>query len=343
MSAVGSAPDSTRCASVALVLGSGGARGFAHIGVTQALLEAGVEIVAVAGSSMGALVGGMHAAGKLDDFADWATGLGRVEMLRLVDVALSGPGAIRGDRLFRVVGELLDGVTIEELPIPYTAVAVDLVSRREVWFQRGPLDVAIRASTAIPSFFVPIELNGRLLVDGAVLDPVPVAPVAAAHADAVVAVSLDGQGSASSAPVSESTDERSAADWSDRLRGTAARWFDSEMMGVVRRRLTPDLEASLRTRLDGELRHHDTIDDQALGTVDVVQASYEVMQSALTRHRLAAFTPDHLVSVPKNSCRTLDFHRAAEMIELGRRLAEPLVAELAPHPTTIESATAAVP
>ncbi len=313
---------------VALVLGSGGARGFAHIGATQVLVEAGVEIVAIAGSSMGALVGGMYAAGKLDEFAEWATGLGRLEMLRLVDVALSGPGAIRGDRLFGVVGEMLGGRSIEELPIPYTAVAVDLVSRREVWFQHGPLDVAIRASTAIPSFFVPVELNGRLLVDGAVLDPVPVAPVAAVHADAVVAVSLDGQGSASSAPVSESTDERSAADWSDRLRGAAARWFDSEMMAVVRRRLTPDLEASVRTRLDSEVRALESVDDHVLSSVDVVQASYEVMQGALTRHRLAAFAPDHLVSIPKNACRTLDFHRAAEMIELGRRLTEPLAVEL---------------
>lgn len=311
---------------IALVLGAGGARGFAHIGAVQALTEAGVEVVAVAGSSMGALVGGMLAADRLDDFTEWVTGLGRLEIMRLIDVALSGPGAIRGDRLFRVVGEMVGDVLIEDLPIPYTAVAVDLVSRREVWFQRGPLDAAIRASTAIPSFFAPVVLNGRILVDGAVLDPVPVAPVAAADADVVVAVSLDGQGSASSAPVSDSTDEE--ADWSDRMRDTAARWFDSEMVAAVRRRMTSatsDRRAARVERNELDARDHD---EPTLGAIDVVQASYEVMQGALTRHRLAAFTPDHLVSIPKNACRTLDFHRAAEMIELGRHLTEPVAAEL---------------
>lgn len=179
---------------MAVVLGSGGARGYAHIGVVQVLEEIGAEVVAIAGSSMGALVGGMYAAGRLADFTEWAVGLGQFEVLRLMDVSLTAKGAIRGERVFKVVTDMIGDVAIEDLPMDYTAVAVDLLAHREVWFQRGPLESAIRASTAIPSFVEPVTLDGRVLVDGGLLDPVPVAPVLSAQADLVVAVSLDGRG-----------------------------------------------------------------------------------------------------------------------------------------------------
>ena len=147
---------------VALVLGSGGARGYAHIGVVQVMVELGYEVVVVSGSSMGAVVGGMLATGKLEEFTDWAVGLGQFEVLRLMDVSLSAKGAIRGERIFKVVGDMVGDVCIEDLPIEYTAVAVDLLTHREVWFQRGPLEFAIRASTAIPSFVQPVFHNGRV-------------------------------------------------------------------------------------------------------------------------------------------------------------------------------------
>lgn len=315
---------------VALVLGSGGARGLAHIGVVEVLQEHGMEVVAVSGSSMGALVGGMLAAGRLAEYTEWVLGLGRFEVLRLMDVSLSSPGAMRGDKVFGVVGELLGGTRIEDLPVAYTAVAVDLLAHREVWFQEGPLDVAVRASAAIPSFFAPVTLNGRMLVDGGLLDPVPVAPVSAARADRVIAVSLNGRDPATDRPVAESTEEVEVAEWSDRLRGRAARWFDSDLLATVRRRLPPDVEDSVRSRLvtepgaRSEVRSESRSESKpdGLSTVEVMQMSYEAMQGAITRHRLAAYPPDLLVSVPRNAARTLDFHRAAELIELGRRLAE---------------------
>ena len=342
---------------VALVLGSGGARGYAHIGVIQVLEEAGVEIVAVAGSSMGALVGGLHAAGSLDEYTDWVLGLGQFEVIRLLDVALSGPGAIRGDRVFRKVSELLGGAHIEDLPIPFTSVAVDLLARREVWFQEGPLDVAIRASTAIPSFFVPTVLNGRVLVDGGVLNPVPVAPVAAARADHIIAVSLAGRPGGAGSPVAESSDEAPEGQWSDRLRDTAGRWFDSDLLATVRRRFGSEALGARRSRhaedtdtedgsdsgTDADTDGNDeaqsrtgtppsravtgSIDDN-LRAVDVVQSSYDIMQDALTRHRLAGYSPDLLLTVPKTAARTLDFHRAQELIELGRKIAVQSLPEL---------------
>ena len=230
---------------VSLVLGSGGARGYAHIGVVQVLQEMGFEIVAVSGSSMGAVVGGMLAAGKLEEFTDWAVGLGQFEVLRLMDVSLSARGAIRGEKIFKVVGDMVGDVRIEDLPLEYTAVAVDLLTHREVWFQRGALEVAIRASTAIPSFVQPVVHNGRVLVDGGLLDPVPVAPVTAARADRVVAVNLNGREPTSDRPLPAGEGSPSpksvegADELSERLRGTAARWFDSDLLASVRRRI-PD-------------------------------------------------------------------------------------------------------
>jgi NTE family protein len=316
---------------VALVLGSGGARGYAHIGVIQALREAEVEVVSVAGASMGALVGGLLAAGKLDEFTDWTLGLGQLEVLRLIDLSLSSPGAIRGEKVFAILADLLGGQRIEELPIDYTAVAVDLLAHREVWFREGPLDVAIRASAAIPSFFVPVTLNGRVLVDGGVLNPVPVAPVAASRADRIVAVSLNGRGNAPERPATESAAPEDEAEWSDRLRDAAARWFDSDLLGAVRGRLSPELQDSVRARLASDEAEEPPAHERAeeeLRTIDIVQTSLDAMQAALARHRLAAHPPDLLISVPKSACRILEFHRAREMIDLGRRLAEDALPDL---------------
>lgn len=315
---------------VALVLGAGGARGYAHIGVIQVLREAGVEIVAVSGSSMGAVIGGLHAAGALDDYTDWVVDLGQLEVLRLMDVALSGPGAIRGDRVFKKVADLVGDANIEDLAIPYTAVAVDLLARREVWFQQGPLEVAMRASTAIPSFFVPTVLNGRVLVDGGVLNPVPVAPVAAVHADHTIAVTLSGRADSMGGPVSETSEEQPEAQWSNRLFDTASKWFDNDLLMSVRRRFGSDTLAARRSRGTdpdggGEKQRADQADvttpEEAMRAVEVVQSSYDVMQEALTRYGLAGYAPDLLLTVPKTVARTLDFHRAEELIALGRKIA----------------------
>ena len=323
---------------VALVLGSGGARGYAHIGVIQVLREAGVEIAAIAGSSMGAVIGGLHAAGTLDEYTDRVVGMSRLEVLRLMDVTPSAPGAIRGDRVFQMMDDLIGDVQIEDLAIPFTAVAVDLLGRREVWFQEGPLDTALRASTAIPSFLVPTFLNGRVLVDGGVLNPVPVAPVAATHVDHTIAVSLAGHEGAARGPVSESADVEPESQWSERIRERAGRWFDRDLLAAVRRRVT-----TLDTGETGEPAGTDdagpdgapadgagAVTSEAaapagpmggLRAFDVMQSSYDIMQEALTRHRLAAYAPDLLLALPKTAARSLDFHRAEELIDQGRQLA----------------------
>jgi NTE family protein len=175
---------------VALVLGSGGARGMAHIGVIQEIEARGYKVVSVSGCSIGAVVGAFYSANKLDVFYEWAKSLNYLNVLRLVDFSFISNGAIRGDKLFSVLSEMLGDIQIEDLEIPYTAVATDLISSKEVWFQRGSLEQAMRASAAIPGLIQPVEYEGRLYVDGGVLNPLPIAASVSVHADYIIAVDL---------------------------------------------------------------------------------------------------------------------------------------------------------
>lgn len=177
---------------VALALGSGGARGYAHIGVIDELQERGHQIVGVAGSSMGALVGGVLAAGKLDEFSDWAQALDQRAVLKLMDPTLHAAGVLRAEKVVDAVGDILGPVLIEELDVPFTAVATDLVAGTSVWLERGPMVDAIRASIAIPGIIAPHVVDQRLLGDGGILDPTPTAPLSAVEADLTVAVDLSG-------------------------------------------------------------------------------------------------------------------------------------------------------
>jgi len=315
---------------IALVLGSGGARGYAHIGVIEELRERGHDVVAIAGTSMGALIGGLEAAGKLDTFTSWVRGLTQRDVLRLLDPTLSGPGAIKAERVVSMVSEILDGAVIEDLPIPYTAVAADIGSRREVWFQEGPVDVAIRASIAIPSVITPVMLHGRLLADGALVNPLPVEPTTAAQSDVTVAVSLSGTPGPGprSASVTRSSGRATGPANAHGVGSPAgpvapedfARDADDvverSLLGLLAARFARTAPATGRVTsgpfeaLPGDLR-----------TIDVINLSLETMQALIERFRMAANPPDVLVSVPSRVCATFDFHRANEVIEVGRTLA----------------------
>ena len=176
---------------VALVLGSGGARGYAHIGVIEELLARGYQIDCIAGCSMGAVVGGIYAAGKLDEYRRWCESLDYLDVLRLLDVSFR-LGAIRGEKIFGKIRDILGEISIEELPIPFTAVATDLSNQQEIWFQEGCLHQAMRASAAIPSLFSPVVQGSRMLVDGGLLNPLPIIPVVSSHCDLIIAVNLNG-------------------------------------------------------------------------------------------------------------------------------------------------------
>lgn len=316
---------------VALALGSGGARGYAHIGVLEALRERDFEVVSIAGTSMGALVGGVAAADVLDEYTAWARSLTQREVWRLLDPQISAPGAFRATKILAKVNELLEGAQIEDLPIPYTAVATDLNARREVWFQRGPVDLAIRASIAIPSVITPVMINGRLLVDGGLMNPVPIEPTAAAVADLTLAVSLSGVpvNTARATPLKESSEPRPREEWADRLRRGAAGILDADRFralsgrrATARRASELDEAEEAAVRSVEEVAHRLSLDalPADLGIRDLLNMSFDTMSALITRYRLASTPPDVLVTVPVNACRTMDFHRAAELIDLGREL-----------------------
>jgi NTE family protein len=301
---------------VALVLGSGGARGYAHIGALQVLGERGYEVVALAGTSVGALVGGLHAAGRLTDYTDWVTGLTPRDVRKLLDPVLPGPGLMRLDRVLSRMSEMLEGALIEDLPIPYTAVATDIGARREVWFTSGPLEVAIRASVGIPGLITPIMVNGRLLVDGGVINPVPMEPVIGAHADFTMAVSLSGPKDHSEilTPAKESSEQRPANEWLDRfLKGAAGVW-ENDFVASILARFAKGEEEPQRPAYSPA--------PAGLNITDVTTMSLDTMSALITRFRLAALPPDVHVSVPGDAAKVMDFHRAEELIAIGRNLTE---------------------
>jgi len=304
---------------VALALGSGGARGYAHIGVINELHDRGHEIVGIAGSSMGALVGGLEAAGKLDEYALWASSLTQRAVLRLLDPAITSAGVLRAERILEAVREILGEVTIEELPIPFTSVATDLITGKSVWLQRGPVDDAIRASIAIPGVITPHVLHGRLLADGGILDPIPMAPISAANADATIAVSLSGDDPNARRG---DADARPTAEWLNRMWRSTSSLLDTKAARSLLDTPTGRAVLGRFTSSDDESAEEANVPMvPRLGGFEVMNRTIDIAQSALARHTLAAYPPDLLIEVPRTVCRSLDFHRANEVIEIGQELA----------------------
>ncbi len=280
---------------ISLVLGSGGARGYAHIGVIDVLRERGFEIRSISGASMGALVGGIHAAGKLEDYKHWVCALQKMHVLKLIDWTFSGGGFIKGDRIIGALRELIGDREIESLPVSFTAVTTDIDAMREVWLTHGPLFDAIRASIAIPSLLRPHYYEGRTLVDGGLLNPVPITPTLRDLTDATIAVSLNGPVAPLPAPPVEIKTGN----------------------GGYRQKITEFLEAmrSSKPEVVPEPKWR-----------DLVARSIEAMQETITRLKLAAHEPDLLIEIPRNACAFYEFYRAQELIELGRTRTEQALA-----------------
>ncbi|MEH6687989.1 MAG: patatin-like phospholipase family protein [Halopseudomonas sabulinigri] len=313
---------------VALVLGSGGARGYAHIGVIEEIERRGYEIACIAGCSMGAVVGGIHAAGHLKDYRDWVSGLDYLDVIRLLDIGFGNLGAIRGERVFGRIREILGEINIEQLPIPFTAVATDLTNQQEVWFQQGCLHQAMRASAAIPSLFSPVRQGSRVLVDGGLLNPLPIVPVVSSHCDLIMAVNLNSiEMDGYSMPVVE----RPAPirqQWDQWMTAIKPNWLgrkgEDEEEGDAMALLTaePAPEEAPHSRDEDQLA---PVEVEAppgpASMLELVNLSFEAMQSSLTQYKIAGYPPDVLINVPRRLCRFFEFYRAPELIELGRMVA----------------------
>ncbi len=278
--------------SVSLVLGSGGARGLAHIGIIQWLEEKGYQIESISGSSMGALVGGIYAIGELEAYTHWVKALRQIDVLRLFDLSFSRSGLIKGERVIETLKSLTGDRNIEELPISFTAVAANVDDQKEVWLNHGSLFDAIRASIAIPTIFTPVNYRGKTLVDGGLINPIPIAPTLKDKTDLTIAVDL----SASRDPSCENQrfveDETSGDDSNYRSR-------ISQFVDTLQQRLVKNSE-------------------QEVGVFDLVSSAMETMQNTISRFKLASYAPDVIISVPRNSCAFYEFYRADEMIEIGR-------------------------
>ncbi len=285
--------------SVSLVLGSGGARGLAHIGVIHYLKDNGYDIRSIAGSSIGALIGGIFAAGKIDEYEQWVRAITKVHIVTLLDLSWGKSGLVKGDKIINTLINLVGDRMIEDLPIQFTAVATDVKHHKEIWIKSGRLFDAIRASMSIPLLFTPFKHGDMDLIDGGILNPVPVAAVIGDSTDMILAVSLGGPA------------DMPAADMPEKLNAlnAAPAPHSSPLHEKVNRFIG---------RLQRSVTH---ADDRDWGVYDIAIQSFEAMQSALARQKLAAYPPDAIIEISRNACRTLEFDRALEMIELGYRRA----------------------
>ena len=279
---------------VSLVLGSGGARGLTHIGVIHWLEEHGYEIKSISGCSIGSLIGGVYAAGKLDVLENWMRAITRPDLMTYLDFAWKRDGIIKGDRVIQTLTNLIGNVMIEELPMPFTAVAFDIYREREVWLQNGPLFNAIRASISLPFILTPYNHNGTILVDGGVLNPVPIAPVFSDESDIIIAVNLGG-------PFQKFDTEKEKANGN--------RPVASAMTDQIRQ-FFHGLQARMPVHVE-----------RGVSPYEIYYQSFEAMQGTIARLKLAAYPPDKIVEIPRNACGTMEFYRSAEMISYGYDMA----------------------
>lgn len=281
---------------VSLVLGSGGARGLAHIGIIEQLTRSGFEIKSIAGSSMGALIGGIYAMDKLDVYTRWVTSLERRGVIRLLDWSFGRNGLIKGDRIITVLKSLIGDADIEDLPIRFTAVATDLDDEREVWFNHGSLFDAIRASIAVPTIFTPHPYRGKQFLDGSLINPIPIAPTLKDETDLTIAVNLSGK------PEKNGKSKSPAPENAPHQRAT-------------HQHLIAQFIDDLKLRLERQ-------PEESLGVLDIIVKSMNIMENALAQTQLEAYSPDIVIEIPRDACNFYEFYRAKEMIDVGRRSTE---------------------
>ncbi len=277
---------------VSLVLGSGGARGLAHIGVIHWLEENGYEIQSISGASMGALIGGIYACGELDVYEKWVRAITKIQIVKLLDMSWGKQGLVEGDRIIDTLKELIGDRKIEDLPIKYTAIAADVRREKEIWLKSGSLFDAIRASISLPLFFTPFDFNGVKLLDGGILNPVPIAPTFEDHTDMTVAVNLGAAPKKSSPPAAKTVEDT-----------------NDSAVGRLQEKINKFIDERMNRSSSGET--------DGWTMLDIADQTFDAMQGTIARQKLATYPPDHTIEIARNACGTLEFDRADEMITLG--------------------------
>ena len=299
---------------VALVLASGGSRGLAHIGAIEVLEENGYTVTSIAGASMGALVGGIYAAGGLDAFKEWMKTVDRMKVFNLMDFTIGNGGFVKGDKVIDELKSIIPDKLIESLPIPFTAVATDIRHRKEVVFDRGSLYDTIRSSISLPSIFTPNRIGDMLLIDGGVVNPVPVNRVVRTPGDILVAVDLNG-------PYIEKPEDRQ-----EHAKGRIRQRLEKIVDTIADKVKKDEVDAQLLP--DPDNRDKEKEDDNDMGIVTILNESSSVMIQTNADLTLKLYPPDILVRIAKNAYSTMEFYKYDEIVALGRTKMEEALGRL---------------
>ena len=284
---------------IGLALGGGAARGWSHIGVMRVLTEAGILPDVIAGCSIGAVVGGCYAAGKLDELEAFANSLTKRRVMGLLDFHITGSGLIGGSRLQRLLDHDLTDLRVETLPIRFCTIATELGSGHEIWLTRGPLVQAMRVSYALPGVFDPVLVKGRWLLDGALVNPIPITAARALGADIVICVNLNGE---------------------VRARGTVIQSYDDESSDE--KEIEAVMDEPRRWGIFAPPRLNRPRKPNAPGIATVMVDAFNITQDRIARSRLAGDPPDIMISPKLAKMGLFELHRAQELIDLGRQAAE---------------------
>ncbi len=276
---------------VALVMSSGGARGMAHIGIIEELLKSGFNITSIAGSSIGALIGGVYASGRLNEFTTWMRDVSRMDVFKMMDFAISKRGFIKGEKVFREIKKYIGDVNIEDLTIPYVSIATDIMNHNEIVFTTGSLINAIRASVSIPTIFLPFEIDGIDLIDGGMINPLPLNRVKRQENDILIAVNLN-------SPVKYIKPESETNHHKESV-------FNN-MRKTINKKWSRYFNNNKKQR------------SKKMGFFDLLTGSFALMQDKISEYTIQQYAPDILIDISRHSCDTLEFYKANELIEVGR-------------------------
>ncbi|MCK4661649.1 MAG: patatin-like phospholipase family protein [Bacteroidales bacterium] len=275
---------------ISLVLSGGGARGIAHIGVIEELEKQGFEIKSISGTSMGALVGAVYSIGKMEEFKNWIYTMDKLEIFKFIDFTFSSQGLVKGDRVFEKMKEFIPDTNIEDLKIHYTATATDITNKKEVVFTKGSIYEAVRASIAIPTVFTPVKIENSLLVDGGVINPVPINHVKRTKGDILIVVHVNAD-----VPVympSISIDEENKRQSKYR---TKIEKFQNELNKI-----------NSKTK------------NEKLGYFKLINKTVGLLTYQISKMMIERYPPDILINVSRESCGIFDFYKAEELVEIGR-------------------------
>lgn len=277
---------------VALVLSSGGARGLAHIGVIEGLLKKGFNITSISGSSIGAFVGAYHATGNLSGYKNWVINLDKMDLFKLFDFTFSTQGFVRGEKVFKVLEGMFPDQNIENFPIPYTAIATDARYKKEILFNNGSMYKALRSSMSIPTVFTPVKMKDMELIDGGVINPLPIDRVKRMPNDILVVVNANAQ--TGYMPEASTTQEEKSY---------------------------LSLMDSFFTKWGKYLPGTSTV-EKKLGFFDIMNRSIDLMQDKISELTIEKHQPHMLINISKDACSTFEFYKAKELIKMGEKAFE---------------------